>query len=77
MKNKKSRNDDRNFKQLGVFITIPFVLSVPPVVGWFLGSYIDQFFDTKPFIMYVCIFVGMLSGFAEVYRMIKRYGNES
>lgn len=62
-------------RQLGVFLTIPFVLAVPPVLGWLLGGWIDQFFGTEPIFMYVLILLGIVAGFREVYRIITRYGS--
>lgn len=63
-------------KQLGVFVTIPFVLGVPPLLGWFLGHWLDEFFHTAPYFMYFLIAAGIIAGFREVYRIIKRFGNE-
>lgn len=63
-------------KQIGVFITIPFVLAVPPVLGWLIGSWLDSVFNTQPVLMYVLIILGFVAGFREVYRIIKKFGNE-
>lgn len=63
-------------KPIGVFMTIPFVLGVPPVIGWFLGQWMDEYFGTKPYFMYALILLGIVAGFREVYRIIKRFGNE-
>lgn len=70
--------DEENFKrvrQLGAFITIPFVLAIPPVLGWLLGSWLDELLSSKPFLMYLMICLGFIAGFKEVYRIIKRFGN--
>ncbi len=61
-------------KNIGVFMTIPFVLAVPPVLGWYLGQWIDEMSDTAPIFMYVLILLGIVAGFREVYRIIQRYG---
>lgn len=62
-------------KQLGAFITIPFVLAVPPVLGYYIGSWIDEKFNTQPIFMYILIVLGFVAGFREVYRIITRFGN--
>jgi ATP synthase protein I len=62
-------------KQLGVFITIPFVMAVPPILGWLAGEWLDERLGSKPFLMYLFIAIGFLAGFREVYRIIKRFGN--
>lgn len=61
-------------KDIGVFMTIPFVLAVPPVLGWYLGQWIDETSGTAPIFMYVLIVLGIVAGFREVYRIIQRYG---
>lgn len=64
------------FQQLGVFVTIPFVLAVPPIVGWFIGKWLDKKLDTTPYLMYVLLLLGFLAGAWECYRLVKEYGNE-
>jgi ATP synthase protein I len=63
-------------KQIGIFITLPFVLALPPIVGWYLGTKLDDKFNSKPLFMYLCIVLGFVAGFREAYRIIKRFGNE-
>jgi ATP synthase protein I len=63
-------------KQIGIFMTIPFVLGVPPLIGWYLGHSIDMHFHTEPYFMNSLIVLGVVAGFREVYRIIKRFGNE-
>lgn len=63
-------------QQMGAFITIPFVLVIPPLVGWLIGKWLDKKWDTSPYLMYILIFLGVLAGVLECYRIIKEYGNE-
>ena len=65
-----------SYQQMGVFVTIPFVLAVPPVVGWFIGKWLDKQLDTAPYLMYVLLLCGLLSGAWECYRLVKEYGSE-
>lgn len=60
---------------IGVYITIPFVLAVPPIIGWAIGNWLDKKFDTSPFLMYSLIILGIVAGIREFYRIIKRFGN--
>jgi F0F1-type ATP synthase assembly protein I len=64
-------------KQFATFITIPFAMAVPPVLGWFFGQWLDKKFGTAPFLMYFLIVAGIVAGFREAYRIIKRYGDAS
>lgn len=62
-------------KQMGIFVTVPFVLSVPPVLGWLIGNWLDTFFGTSHVFMYLMIVLGLVAGFREFYRIIKRFGD--
>lgn len=61
--------------QIGAFMSIPFVLAIPPVLGWFLGTWLDRKLDTEPYLMYLFLALGFVAGIREVYRIIKRFGN--
>lgn len=62
-------------RQIGVYITIPFVLAVPPILGWFIGNWLDQILKTGPYLMYLFLVLGFVAGFRELYRIIKKYGD--
>lgn len=72
---KKEEDDQKNIKQIGAFVTIPFVLAVPPILGWLIGSWLDKEFGTAPFLMLILIIFGFAAGIFELYRLIKRFGN--
>jgi len=61
--------------KIGIFMTIPFVLAVPPMVGWVIGKWLDDYFGTGNKIMYVFLILGLIAGFRELFRIIKKYGN--
>ena len=62
-------------RQIGVFMTIPFVLAVPPILGWLIGSWLDTKIDTAPYLMFIFIALGFIAGVRETIRLIKRFGN--
>lgn len=63
-------------KQVGIYMTIPFVLAVPPLVGWLIGNWLDKWLGSAPFLMFFLIILGIVAGIREFYRIIKKYGNE-
>ena len=67
--------DQKNVRQIGIFVTIPFVLAVPPIIGWFIGSWLDGFFGTEPYLMYILLVLGFIAGFREMFRIVRRYGD--
>lgn len=71
----KEQDPNKNIRQLGVFITLPFVLAIPPIFGWFVGNWIDGKLQTSPFFMFFFLAMGFAAGVREVYRIIKRFGD--
>lgn len=61
-------------QQIGALVTIPFVLGVPPFLGWALGRWLDGHFGTAPYLMYLFLAFGVFGGIRECYRIIKRFG---
>ena len=68
--------DKRNFVEMvGIFMTIPFVLAVPPVIGWFAGKWLDQLFGIAPWLAYIFLVLGFVAGGREFIRILKKYGD--
>jgi ATP synthase protein I len=65
-----------NLRHLILLLSVPFALAIPPIVGWFLGGWMDEFFGTSPYVAYFLLVAGSIAGFREVYRLIRRYSNE-
>lgn len=73
---KQDNEEERErWKQVGVFMTIPFMLAVSPILGWFFGEWLDKKLSTSPYLMYLFVVIGFAAGVREVYRIIKRFGN--
>jgi len=74
-----SNEEEKNRKKMrliGVYAMIPFVLAVPPVIGWYIGHWLDKKLDTSPILMYVLLVLGFLAGVREFYHIVKKYGND-
>lgn len=71
-----NNDDDKQSRarQIGVYITIPFVLAVPPILGWFVGNWLDGLLKTGPYLMYLFLILGFVAGFRELFRIVKRFG---
>jgi ATP synthase protein I len=66
----------RRIQIIASYITLPFVLAVPPIVGWYIGSWLDLHFKTTPYIMYIFLLLGVASGAREFYRIVTKYKDE-
>ena len=60
------------YGQLSMLVAIPFLLAVGPLVGWFIGKYLDEWLGTDPYLMYLFIIFGFVAAGKEVYRLVKR-----
>lgn len=62
------------FQQVSALVTIPFVMALPPIAGWIIGRWLDQYFETVPYLQYIFLVFGVMAGARECYRIIKRFG---
>ena len=69
--------EEMKWQQFGAFVTIPFVLALPPIIGWFLGRLLDKYLHTSPYLMYLFLLLGIAAGIKEFIHIIKKYGNKT
>ncbi|MFQ6032000.1 MAG: AtpZ/AtpI family protein [Candidatus Zixiibacteriota bacterium] len=69
---KKSDDKYSMFRQLGILTTIPIILAVGPILGVFIGRFLDQKLHTEPYLMAVFMFFGLAAAGRGVYNLIKR-----
>jgi ATP synthase protein I len=72
------RRDDRfaGYRQIGLLTLIPIIMVVAPLLGYFLGSFLDQKLGTEPYLMIVFIIFGFAAAGKEVYELIRRSAQE-
>jgi len=73
---KKSEDKYAMLRQAGPVTVIPFLLLVSPVLGYFIGRFLDKRFNTS-FLWIVFIILGFVAGAREVYRIIVRVSKEN
>jgi len=73
-----SRPEDRYsiLRQAGLVTLIPFLLLASPLVGYFLGRFLDRKLHTS-FLWIVFLGLGFIAGAREVYRIIVRVSKET
>jgi len=62
----------REIRQLGLLGTIPILLVVGPVVGFFIGRWLDSKLGTEPYLLIVFLVFGFIASGKEIYVIIKR-----
>ena len=69
----KKRNDKYSiYRQISILTTIPILLAVGPILGYYIGDFLDKKLGTAPYLMVVFIFFGFVAAGKGVYDLIKR-----
>ncbi len=58
-------------RQIGLLTSLPFIMVAGPLVGYFIGEWLDRKLDTSPYLTVVLIVMGFISSGREVYKLIK------
>lgn len=66
----------KRMQMIASYATLPFVLGIPPIVGWYIGTYLDRYFHTNPFGMFILLGLGVIGGVREFYRIVTKYKDE-
>lgn len=67
----KRTNKVSGWRQIGLLSSIPFILALAPIVGYFLGKYLDTKFRTQPWLSLVLLGLGFVAGVRETIKIIK------
>lgn len=59
-------------RQLGFLALIPFMLGVAPMVGWFMGDWLDRRLGTGPVLMLIFLGLGFVAGIRETITLVRR-----
>ena len=70
--NKKRNDKYSTYRQISILTTIPILLAVGPILGYYIGDFLDKKLDTAPYLMVIFIFFGFVAAGKGVYDLIKR-----
>lgn len=59
-------------RPIGLLTAIPFVLLFGPLIGYFIGDWLDRKLDTAPWLMSIFIGLGFVAAGREVWGLIRR-----
>jgi len=74
---KNNKEKLKLYRQLSLIGIIPAIMAVGPLIGFFIGKWLDGKFDTEPYLMWVFILLGLVAAGKETYGVIKRVSNET
>ena len=60
------------YKQFAILTTIPIILAVGPILGYFIGNYLDKKLNSSPYLMILFIIFGFVASGKQVYNMVTR-----
>jgi ATP synthase protein I len=66
----------RVLRSAGLLLAIPMLLIVSPLVGFFLGNWLDGRLYTHPWLALIGLFLGFVAGGRETYQIYRRYQAE-
>lgn len=64
-------------RPIGLLTAIPFILLFGPLIGYFVGDWLDKKFDTGPWLMTIFIVLGFVAAGREVWALIKRASRDT
>lgn len=59
-------------RQVVLLSTIPMVLIAGPLIGFFIGQFIDQKFGTAPWVMVFFLIIGATASVKQTLRLLTR-----
>lgn len=77
MVGKNNKEKLRLYRQLSLIGIIPAIMAVGPLIGFFIGKWLDEKLGTEPYLMWVLILLGLIAAGKETYQVIKRVSNEA
>ena len=69
--NKKSDNNQNNTSSLGSAFKLSTEMVASVFVGTIIGFILDNWFDSKPWLMIIFFFIGVTAGILNVFRAAK------
>jgi len=81
MKKISQSDKDQKYSKMrraSLLTAIPLVLAIAPVIGFFMGDFLDDRLGTEPYLMIVFVVLGFIAGAREVHKLVKKaYEDES
>jgi F0F1-type ATP synthase assembly protein I len=76
LQNEKKNDRYWAMRQVGLLTTIPVLLAVSPLIGFFMGRFLDGKLSTDPIFTIVFLILGFIAGARQTARVIKLAGKE-
>ncbi|MEE9269522.1 MAG: AtpZ/AtpI family protein [Candidatus Krumholzibacteria bacterium] len=71
LKKKKDQNRFEGVRQAGLLSTIPALLAISPLIGFFFGRFLDGKFNSDPVFTIIFLILGFVAGAMQTARIIR------
>lgn len=72
MTKKKPEEDYRRYLAL---VSVPFVLIAAPICGYFIGAWLDGYFNTEPYLSFILLAIGVFAAVREFLKIVREFTN--
>lgn len=66
----------RYMRLVGTATMVPFLLAAGPLVGFFIGRFLDSLFGTEPVLKWILLGLGFVAGIREVIRLLQKISRD-
>jgi ATP synthase protein I len=75
----KNSEDDRYsvLRRAGLLTTVPFLLAASPIIGFFMGRFLDIKLGTEPIFSIIFLILGFIAGAIQVAKVVRLANRES
>ena len=74
---RREKEQYRILRQVGLLTAIPMVLAAGPIIGFFIGNYLDNRFRTGPWLTFAGVTLGFIASGKETIDLIRRADKET
>ncbi|MEA2031641.1 MAG: AtpZ/AtpI family protein [candidate division Zixibacteria bacterium] len=64
--------NDRDFRQISLLTTVPAILLAAPLIGYFIGWWLDGKLKTEPYMVTAGVLLGFVAAGFEIYHLVKK-----
>lgn len=74
----KKNEDDRYqmVRRTGLLTTVPILLAASPVIGFYIGRFLDDKLRTEPVLSIIFLILGFVAGAVQVAKVVKLANKE-
>ncbi len=72
MKIFRTKDSKETFGALGMVGGFGFMMGGSVLASFFIGTYLDKRFETEPWLLIIFLIIGVVAGFTEFYKLLKK-----